>query len=104
MEFAERFGATVDVSTTDGGGLFFVSRVPSADHAQFRAVVAGIVGGHEYVRLDAPSGYLVVVTRYETTAALRAHPMVAHVGGVTVDPKRLPTPTDDGREGTDGEG
>jgi hypothetical protein len=94
VEFADRFGATVDVSTTAAGvGLFLVFRWPWVDHAVFRRTVATAVGGPEYVRLDAPGGYLVVATAYETAQALRGHPVVDHVGGVTVDPARLPTPT-----------
>lgn len=102
MEFADRFGATVDVSTTAAGvGLFLVFRHPWVDHAVFRRTVATAVGGPEHVRLDAPGGYLVVATAYETAQALRAHPMVDHVGGVTVDPARLPTPTVETRAETE---
>lgn len=102
MEFAERFGATVDVSVAAADlGLFFVRRHPSVDHAAFRRTVATVVGGPEYVQLDAPGGFVVVATAYETAQSLRTHPMVDHVGGVSVDPARLPTPTVTVRDETD---
>jgi hypothetical protein len=93
VEFAERFGATVDVAapTTDIG-YFLVQRHESVDHTRFRRVVAEAIGDQTYIQLDAPSGFVVVATGYETAQALRAHRMVAHVGGVTIDPERMPTP------------
>ena len=93
MTFADRFGATVDVTTTAADvGYFLVRRLAAVDHAQFRAVVVAAVGGPERVQLESSDGILVVVTQYSTAQTLRTHPMVEHVGGVTVDPQRLPTP------------
>jgi hypothetical protein len=93
VEFADRFGATVDVSApaTDAGH-FLVRRHPAVDHAEFRHAVAAVVGGADRIILDAPGGFVVVGTRFETAQALRAHPMVAHVGGVTVAPTQLHPP------------
>ena len=102
MAFAERFGATVDIATTASDvGYFLVRRQPSVDHGQFRAAVAFAVGGREYIHLDAPSGFVVVATQYNTAQALGTHPMVDHVGGITVDPDRLPTPTVEVRDARD---
>jgi hypothetical protein len=93
MAFADRFGATVDVETTAADvGYFLVRPREGVDHARFRAVVAAAVGDSERIGLESPGGFLVVVTQYATAQALRTHPMVDHVGGVTVDPERLPTP------------
>lgn len=90
MDVAEQFGATVDVSATAADvGLFYVRRHPSVDHARFRSSVAAAVGGPESVRFDAPGGFVIVAARYETAQSLREHPLVDHVGGVTVDPNRL---------------
>jgi hypothetical protein len=100
MDVAERFGATVDVSTTAADvGLFFVRRRPSVDHARFRNTVAAAVGGPEYVRLDAPSGFVVVAARYGTAQGLRVHPMVDHVGGVAIDPVQLEAALTEGAGG-----
>ncbi|WP_380680089.1 hypothetical protein [Salinigranum sp. GCM10025319] len=93
MEFAERFGASVDVSTTAGDvGFFLVRRYPSVDHGRFRATVAAAVGGQEYIQLDSPDGFVIVLTQYGTAEALRTRPTVEHVGGVVIDPERFPTP------------
>ncbi|AUV83403.1 hypothetical protein C2R22_18590 [Salinigranum rubrum] len=98
MDLVERFGARVDVSTTTAAvGYFLVCRRPSADHAQFRGGVASAVGGAEYIHLDNPNGFVVVATAYVTAQALRAHPMVDHVGGVTLDSNRLLTSTGEHR-------
>ncbi|WP_372910588.1 hypothetical protein [Salinigranum sp.] len=105
MEFADRFGATVDVSVpaTDAG-YFLVRRHPAVDHAEFRRAVAAVVGGADRITLDAPGGFVVVGTRFETAQALRRHPMVDHVGGVTVDSTRLHPPVERvERVGTDTE-
>jgi hypothetical protein len=93
VEFADRFGATVDVSVpVADAGYFLVRRHSAVDHAEFRRVVAAIVGGADRIALDAPGGFVVVGTQFETAQALRAHPRVDHVGGVTVDPTRLHPP------------
>jgi hypothetical protein len=93
VEFADHFGATVDVSVPAADvGLFVVCRHPATDHARFRDAVAAAVGGSDRVFLDSPGGLVVVATRFDTAQALRAHPAVAHVGGVTVDPERLHRP------------
>jgi hypothetical protein len=93
MDLAERFGARVDLSTTTAaGGYFLVCRRPSADHAPFRRGVASAVGGSEYIHLDNPDGFVVVATTYVTAQALRTHPTVDHVGGVTLDSNRLLSP------------
>lgn len=102
MEFADRFGASVDISTgTTDAGYFLIRRRSSVDHERFRAAVATVVGGVEYIQLDAPSGFVVVVTQYSTAETLRTHPMVDHVGGVTFDPDQIPTPEVSVRNGTD---
>lgn len=93
MEFAERFGAAVDVSTPAGDvGYFLVRPRGRVDLAAFRATVAAAVGGNEYVPLESAGGFVVVVTRYGTAQVLRTHPLVEHVGGVEVDPEQFPTP------------
>ena len=102
MEFAEQFGASVDIETaTTDVGYFLVRRCSSVEHERFRAAVATVVGGAESIQLDAPNGFVVVVTQYGTAEALRTHPMVDHVGGVTFDPDQIPTPEVSVRNGTD---
>jgi hypothetical protein len=92
VAFADRFGATVELTTTAADvGYFLVQRRAAVDHAQFRAIVAAAVGGLERIQFESPGGLLVVVTQYSTAQTLRMHPMVDHVGGITVDPERLPT-------------
>jgi hypothetical protein len=90
VEFADRFGATVDVSTTaTDAGQFLVRRRPSVDHAEFRRTVAAAVGGVDRITLDVPGGFVIVAAPLETARTLRTHSAVAHVGGVTIDPNRV---------------
>lgn len=93
MAFAERFGATVEVeAATADVGWFMIRRRPGVDHARFRATVAAAVGGREQIQFDGADGFVIVVTRHAIAHALQTHPMVDHVGGVVVDPERLPAP------------
>lgn len=90
-DIREAFGATVTFEgpDPDDQAVFFVKRVPDADHQAFMLSVLGGIGNPDRLILHHPSGFALVRLRYGMAKRLQGAPLVETVGAIQFDAERF---------------